>query len=269
MKKIKSILILLVIGVIFSCAYIAFYISPNGLKIQQYQLSSNSLPEELVNMKIGFFSDLDLKSEADLKRFEKIVNRINKQNFDLILFGGDIFDNQYFSDENVTNLFKKITATHGKFAVLGEKDYQNISQSTLILEHGGFEVLSNQSRKIYYNNSALLLLGMETTGDLNSIISLSDSGFYKVVLVHQPDFFSQSMSNNINLQISGHSHGGYIYIPFLGSLKIREGAKIYNHGHYKNNVSDLIVSNGLGMEKENNIRLLCTPDIISITLKKQ
>ena len=269
MKKLKLISIVLIIGVIITCAYIAFFISPQGLKVKQYQLSSTRITEEFNDFKIGYFSDLDLKDQNDLTRLEKIINKINSEQYDLILFGGDIYDDDFFENTQVTSLLKKIEASHGKFAVLGEKDYTNANEATTILEHGGFEVLSNESRPIYYNNSAILLMGLENTGDLNTLINDSNSGYYKVVLVHQPDYFTNSIAHNIDLQLSGHSHGGYIYLPFLGVFNKIEGAITYNHGQYQENNSQLIVSNGIGMENGKTIRLFCTPDIISINLTQE
>ena len=90
MKKLKLILIVLIIGVIITCAYIAFFISPQGLKVKQYQLSSTRITEEFNDFKIGYFSHLDLKDQNDLTRLEKIINKINSEQYDLILFGGDL-----------------------------------------------------------------------------------------------------------------------------------------------------------------------------------
>lgn len=269
MKKIKSIFIFLLIGVVVCCAYIAFAIAPKGLRIQHYNFSNTQIVEELNGFKIGYFSDLDIKNKKDIQRLEKVVDKINEANFNLILFGGDIYDSEFIEKETITSLLKKIDATHGKFAVLGEKDYTNPSDATSILELGGFEVLSNESRPIYYNNSAILLLGLESTGDLSTLITESTTGYYKVALVHQPDYFTKSLEYQIDLQVSGHSHGGYIYLPFLGAINPIEGAKTYNHGHYEENSSNLVVSNGIGMEENAIARLFCTPDIISITLNQK
>lgn len=101
------------------------------------------------------------------------------------------------------------------------------------------------------------------------MINETTTGYYKVALIHQPDYFTNSIASQIDLQLSRHSHGGYVYLPFLGAINTVEGAKTYNHGKYEENNSSLIVSNGIGMEEKAIIRLFTSPDIISVTLNKK
>lgn len=262
----KIIVILILIVLIGGFSYLAFYHLPYAVTVSKNQVVSSQLPEEFNQFKVGFFSDLDLKNEDDITRLERIVTEINAQDYDLVLFGGDLFDQQIINNENVISQLKNIQANYGKFAVLGEKDYINVVEVTNILELSGFEVLSNENRTIYYNNSSILLLGLESADNLDTLINSSNSGSYKIALVHQPDFFTNSINKQINLQLSGHSHGGYIYIPFLGPLITKEGATTYNHGRYDEGSSTLLVSNGLGMESDQSARLFCTPEITEVIL---
>ena len=66
----------------------------------------------------------------------------------------------------------------------------------------------------------------------------------KIGIAHQPDTFIQA-SNTVDLQISGHSCGGSIYIPYFGPLLPIDGAKTYNHGQYEKKGATLLVSNGI------------------------
>lgn len=265
----KIVVILLLIAVIGVTAYLSFYKTPYAISLSKHEVVHTDLPDAFQDFKIGYFSDLDLKDTEDITRLKKIVEKINSQNFDLILFGGDIYDNQIISKDEVANLLNQITAKYGKFAVLGEKDYTSVNETKTLLQLGGFEVLSNEARSIYYNNSSITLFGLESADNLNTLINPNNSGSYKLALVHQPDFFTNTVGKDIELQLSGHSHGGYIYLPFLGPLITVDGAKAYNHGRYDVGTSTLIVSNGLGMETGQSARLFCTPDITQVILKNK
>lgn len=106
MKKLKHIFSVLIIGVVIVCAYLIF-ITPKGLKLRDHTISSTQIVEEFNGFKIGYFSDLDIKNQNDINKLEKAVDAINKANFNLVLFGGDIFDSEFIEKEQVTALLKK------------------------------------------------------------------------------------------------------------------------------------------------------------------
>lgn len=267
-RDLKLFIILLILILLISCGYLSFCKVPYALTTKSYVIQDSTLPEEFKNFKVGYFSDLDLNEDKDIDRLDQVVNQINKEEFDLILFGGDVYDSQVFNKDLVIEKLKGIYAKYGKFAVMGEKDYISASDVKSILQLSGFEVLSNEIRTIYYNNSSIQLLGLESNDNLDSLVSENSTNTYQIALVHQPDFFINSINKKINLQISGHSHGGYIYFPFYGALFKPEGAITYNHGKYQSDTSTLVVSNGIGMESNQSARFLCTPDIVKITLDK-
>lgn len=265
----KVFTILLLIAIIGITSYLSFYKIPYAITVSKHVVVNGGLPAAFNGFKVGYLSDLVIQDSDDVLRLEKIVDKINQQSFDMILFGGDLYGNQMIETEKVTEILLKTTAKYGKFAVLGEKDYYDVDQAKTVLENSGFEVLSNASRTIYYNNSSIELLGLESADNIKNLVNQSNQGSYKLALVHQPDFFTYSKSNHIDLQLSGHSHGGYIYIPYLGPINSIEGAKEYNHGRYDEDESTLIVSNGLGMEDGQMVRFMTTPNILEVTLQNK
>lgn len=265
LKIYTSLLLIIILGVI---AFLSFNTIPNSINVSNYAISSNVIPSEFNGFKIGYISDTVLKDTEDLERFAKIIEKINKQNFDLVLFGGDLFDSEVFEATTISEYLRDIKATHGKFAILGEKDYTNYAEIVAVIQQGGFEVISNETRPIYYNNSSILLVGFDSSDGISTLINEQNNGLYKIAIAHQPDLFDYATSHNINLQLSGHSHGGYIQIPLFGSLIKRDGASNYSYGKYTVNQSQLIVSNGLGMENNQSARFISTPEIVTITLTK-
>lgn len=264
-RKLKWILFLLIFVGLLS--YIAYYCTHTALT--SYQLThksytSSAIPESFQGFKIAFLSDIDLKDEEDLNRFKRICDDLNQQNPNLVILGGDLFDNGIFSKETVTEILKGIKTTHGKFAVLGEKDFSSLNEWIELVENGGFEVLRNQKQRLYYQDDHIELFGLESMGTLSSLDQSED--IFKLVVVHEPDYFKEVSSYQHVVQLSGHSHGGYIYIPYFGAIVKRDGASTYTHGNYRILDNRLYISNGIGHESSKTIRFLTKPEVLIITL---
>lgn len=87
-----------------------------------------------------------------------------------------------------------------------------------------------------------------------------------MVAVHQPDYFDKISTSSVKLQLSGHSGGGFIHLPIIGSTVKLEGATNYTHGHYTKNNCHLYITNGVGMGHEQTARFNCNPGATIITL---
>lgn len=270
-KKIRIIkILLLVIIIIGGCFgyYYSHYIAPDDYTIKKITISNSSLPNEFKNFEIGFISDINLQNSNDITRLEKIITSLNNQHVDMVIFGGDLFLNAPFDNEKVIEALSNIKSSYGKFAVLGEKDLASLNDVTSILNEGGFEVLHNEYRPIYFNNAVIGLFGLEGSGDISGLINENNQNVYKLVAVHEPDYFDTTVKSDIALQLSGHTMGGYIYLPGLGGLFKKNNGSNYVHGYHTKNKSQLIISNGLGMENNHEYRLFCPNQINIVTLKK-
>ena len=67
---------------------------------------SEKLPKEFDNFTIAFVSDLNIANKSDITRTKKIINELNKEDIDMVLFGGDIFDNGPFENEQTIEILK-------------------------------------------------------------------------------------------------------------------------------------------------------------------
>ena len=79
--------------------------------------------------------------------------------------------------------------------------------------------MHNELRYIYYKGSIIDLLGLENSGDCSGLISEDNKDHYKIALVHQPDYFTQIKESSVQLQLSGHTLGGYYKIPFYWRIR--------------------------------------------------
>lgn len=241
-NKLKKILILIIILLVLLFLGIFFLYSPKAYSINESEYVNTKIKSSINGTKIAFISDINLNDEKSYKRFKSIINEFNEYPVDLVFFGGDLYEGNIFNSEEVSKLLKSIDCKYGKFAILGEKDTLNEIKVTSIFKEGGFEVLKEGVRPLYINNSSINLLIASENSNIKDF-KLSEKTF-NLALAHKPDTFNL-LANKVDLQLSGHSYGGIIRIPFIGSVYKNEGAKTFNHGTYISGQSTLIVSNGI------------------------
>ena len=98
-----------------------------AFKIEPYRIASNQLylNEKTSDfIKVVQFSDTHIKADFNYKNLDKVVNYINKQNPDVVVFTGDLYDNyaKYHDDEHIIKELQKINATYDKIAIWGNRD---------------------------------------------------------------------------------------------------------------------------------------------------
>ena len=238
-----------------------------NIKITKYDLESN----KDLKLKIVFLSDLHIGDTGINKVIlEKAVKKINKQNPDIVIFGGDIIERNYkaFTTNNINEIIKGIKAQYGVYGVLGNHDYYG-GQSTQITktlqEDGNINILNDR----LVNFDKFILIGREDIAktrfgdrrlDIEEILTESTDK-YKIVIDHNPQNFNDSVENNIDLQVSGHTHNGQFF-PFTLIVKFFH-EKAY--GMLKKENSTLIVSSGLSTWRI-PIKLGSKPEIVVINI---
>ena len=261
-KILKRIFIVLLVLILSVSAGYTYFISPNDYKFSTYSYTTDKIPSEFDHFKIAFFSDCNISSKDDITRFEKIIKELNNKTFDMVIFGGDLFEDKPLESDTVSKILKSIDCKYGKFAVLGDKD--STLETTNVLNKGGFEVLDNHQRTIYYENKTISLLGLNNK-EASSLINDSNKNLFQLAINHQPDSFDDNYKD-VNLQLSGHSLGGSIYFPFLGSLFTDTGFETYNHDIYTKSKATLYVTNGLQGTSKIPYKFFASNEIKFITL---
>lgn len=282
-KLLKFLAILLTfVLLIAGCLFYAIYISPEKLTLKYETISSKQIPASLDNVTVGYFSDIYYLEFMNEKRLEKMINVINDANVDVILFGGDLFANA--QDEKIsadvinklTTLFTKMDAPLGKFFVLGDKDCVTSDTRTLvstIFYNAGFEDLSNKNTKLHNGNEeSVTLVGLDNiingSMDVQTAFNGTSSESFNILFTHTPDSVSTLTTDVVDLAIAGHSLGGQLRIPIIGSFDHVEGAEKYNYGTYTFNKTTVSVSNGMGTHGS-DMRLFCPPQFNIFVLHKK
>lgn len=252
-KIFTCLMLLLVIVGIYST-----YIEGKLLIAKRYGVTVNENGEN--NIKVVQFTDAQLGEFFSLDQLQKVVDKINKEDADIVVFTGDLIDNasQYKEVFEISEVLGQIEANIGKYAVYGNHDYGGgaVKYYNGIMEESGFEVLVNESKTVDLGYQKINIFGADDVlmGDYNTeetMIGISNEDV-NLLLIHEPDLVDDFKEYPIDLVLAGHSHGGQVYIPFYGPIVRNELAENYTKGFY--NIDNekngkLYVSSGLGNTK--------------------
>jgi hypothetical protein len=201
--------------------------------------------------------------EAHLR---SIIAAANSVCGDIIVCTGDYVHerNSRREIDSVWPLLSRLRAPRGVFSVLGNHDHwADKDRSLEWLDRSGFD-LRHKAIPIQRGGARIWLAG---AGDLWEDDVGVDRAFQnvppeecKIVLAHNPDTADFDFSARIDLMISGHTHGGQIDFPFLGTLVLPVKNKRYISGYLKTGRMGLYISRGIGWGVL-PVRYNCSPEI--------
>lgn len=269
-KKISKLFIFIIVVALTLATYgYSALIAPTHFKLKNITYTHSSIPQGFEGFKIAFISDFDLQETEDFEYLENCIAQINKAKCDMVIFGGDLYEtSNQFDSERLISILKSLDIHSGKLAVLGEDEIRSNTDTCIqILEQSGFEVLRNNAHFIYSNNDRIVIAGLENNGDINSLLNEYMATSFIISAIHQPDYFSEIQKSPSLLQLSGHSGGGFINLPFIGGVIKLDHSKTYTNGTVQINDHTLMITNGIGLGHNQKIRFNCDPNALIITLK--
>lgn len=249
-------------------------------RINHYQVTMERLDPRLDGMRVIMVSDFHITTTTDPSYVGDIVNKINSLNPDLILLPGDLIDGQVNKRDAVTKLLFNLKAKFGVYLTTGNHEYYSGYQSWHdYFVKGGIMSLDNKVVALQDDkNKTLLTLGGITDPkaanyglpmpDVKGVAQALDDSAPTIVLSHRPAYaidFANS-DKNVDLVLSGHTHGGLILGLNQVVAKINEG---FLSGHYRINNTDLIVSNGIAVWSGYSMRLGVPNEFIVMTLRSK
>ena len=257
-------------------------------KVHQVRIYYPNLPSAFDGLRFVQISDVHVGSF--LHRYQKVqkaIDLINQQNADYVFFTGDLVNNKADEMHGWEPLFSSIKAKKGKFSILGNHDYgdyvkwveqgekqENLDRLIELHRAIGFKPLLNEAVEL---GEEFWLLGVENwgkapfrqSGKLKETLSKIPNNSFKILLSHDPSHFdAQVLDTNIDLTLSGHTHGMQFGIERFGikfspvSLKYPKWAGLYQVGKQY-----LYVNRGFGFLGFPG-RVGIYPEITHFTLKK-
>ncbi|NEW06552.1 metallophosphoesterase [Paenibacillus sp. SYP-B3998] len=250
-------------------------VEPRWYEITKVNILLERLPGAFHGKKLVHISDFHIGHHFDLKQLQVVTNLVRQEKPDLLCFTGDLFDSKVTEDPQLTSdILASLEVPLGKWSVLGNHDYDVSNEKTAaILQNGGFQTLSNSYRTIRHAGQTIQIAGVEDmlTGapDLDEALRGTNADAFTLLLSHSPNFADYAAERPIDLQLSGHSHGGQIRLPVIGALVTPPLGDKYVMGLHSVPGYKLQVytTRGIGTTIF-PLRFMCRPEITVITLEK-
>lgn len=270
------------IGFLATCAvpFYSYFAEPRWVETTELELSFPRLPAAFDGMRILQFSDVHYGFFYETTNLIKLISTINALKPDMIVFTGDFFDREVvpYVQECVQALTYLNSAPLGLYAVMGNHDYYSgdngSAQVIKVYEEGGFKVLHNESIRIKRDGKSIQIAGVDDmfygNPNLEQTFLKTDPNIFTLFLAHEPEFADRAADYPIDLQLSGHTHGGQIRLPFAGAVITPPGGKKYVHGlHTLDNTAGtrmIYTNRGIGTSHV-PVRFLCRPEITVFTMR--
>lgn len=253
-------------------------IEPDWLEVAAVPVRLRRLDPSFHGYRIVQLSDIHADTTwMNAQRLSLIVQIANKQRPDLIVITGDFVTDQFKGMDRTLSALKALRARDGVFAILGNRDYVDDPQNIrALLPSYGIQELPDRIHTISRGNAMLHLIGLDDLwgrtdqyhlpldgrkATLTSLVKALPETGSAILLVHEPDFADfAATTQRIDLQLSGHTHGGQIRLPGYGALRLPRLGKRYQAGLYHVGGMLHYTNRGLGMMFP-QIRLNCRPEI--------
>ena len=252
---------------------------PNRPRLVRQNFSLARWPEQLDGFTIALLSDFHYDPYFSIHPLHAAIPMVNGLHPDLIVLAGDFVSVPWIGDprkaafaaEPCARLLRQMAAPHGLWAVMGNHDEDTDPEHvTRALRAENIQVLANQSQAIERDGARIWLAGVNDvlggTADLPETLRRIPAGEAVILLAHEPDFADEASRFPIDLQFSGHSHGGQVRFPLLPPLYLPKGARKYVLGTYQVGPLTLHTTAGVGTVGV-PMRLNCPPEITLVTLR--
>lgn len=275
-----------------------YWLLSEPLSIDRLTIAIADLPQHLVNTKIVQMSDLHYDGwRISEEQLTEVITLSNQENPDVVVLTGDYVTDDFTPIHALASRLEKLQSRHGIYACLGNHDLHYPDSRTVITEaltKAGIQVLWNAIAYPWGKELPLVGLADFWSSEFKPgpVLEQIDPNLPRIVLSHNPDTAAVLRKWRVDLQLSGHTHGGQIVIPGLGPAPIviqkmrkrtpkhlhpwipfiKECSKVarnwqWAQGWHQVGKNQLYVNRGLGTYFPG--RISCPPELTVITLVSQ
>ncbi len=264
-------------------AYWATFVEPLELRLRTYRVSIPDLPPSLHGIRVAHISDSHLGPYTGMEHIQRAIALLNSLNPHVAVLTGDYIYRNPRAVAPGIDIFRQLRSSHGTLAVLGNHEHWIGAQACRDqLARAGIPLLENTNifltpqglKRRESPGESLAICGLadiwEGSPDVEQAISGLAPGCPRILLVHNPDaaeILARPKNDlRFDLQLSGHTHGGQVAIPWRGAVLLPSdyGTK-YAGGLVSGPGWPVIVSRGLGTTVA-PVRFLVPPEVGMITL---
>lgn len=266
-KRLRTMLLLLIV---ITLCYSAF-VEPRMVTIKRQQVILPRLPESYNGLRVVQLSDFHFPNLNGPVHYREIVEMTNNLHPDLIVLNGDYVTSTDHA-RDCAQILGRLHAPLGVFAVLGNHDYRiGADPITEAFSRAGIVILRNQAHQLTRDSAHLWIVGVDDfcAGKSNLVKGLEGvpTDAAKILLIHEPDFADIAARHPIDLQLSGHSHGGQMRLPGIGGLYYTNFGSRYPKGLYR--VGNMQIYTNPGIGQVFPLRFDCRPEITLLTLRNR
>jgi predicted MPP superfamily phosphohydrolase len=221
--------------------------------VREVEVPIADLPEALAGFRIVQLTDLHVGPTIKRDYVEAVVARVNELAPDMVAITGDIVDGSVAYLQDDVAPLADLRARHGVFACTGNHEYYaGVEEWTAELERLGVRVLLNEHQVVEHQGAALVVAGVtdylagnvvaEHATDPERALAGAPAGLTRILLAHQPRSIFAASKLGVDLQLSGHTHGGQFFPwTFFAGL-----AQPYVSGLHRHDASWIYTSRGTG-----------------------
>lgn len=250
--------------------------------ITRYSVSSHRLPKEFEGYKIAVVSDFHNGKFG--KDNSRLVALIKNENPHIIAITGDLADSRKTNTQTVEKFINELTELAPCYYVPGNheawlgEEYKELEKKLTGL---GVIVLNDRAVDLTKGKGTVEIAGLfdpHFSGEKtftkemlkSKIENMKLTGEYCILLSHRPEAFEGYVSQNIDLVLSGHAHGGQVRLPFFGGVIAPNQGFFpkYDAGKFTENNTTMIVSRGIG-NSVFPLRINNKPELVIVELKSE
>jgi predicted MPP superfamily phosphohydrolase len=256
---------------------------PNRPQLVRIEVPLTRLPAAWDGFTIAQLSDFHYDGHFSVVSIRRAVEVVNHLHPHLVVLTGDFvtvpYGSQYLHNakqgasaaEPCAQLLGQLHAPFGRVAVLGNHDVGSDPARVIeALQFQGIPVLRNRSMPLEQAGARLWLCGVDDVIEGRPNLDVTVKGIPPnepvVLLLHEPDAADHVAKYPVDLQLSGHSHGGQVRLPFVGAPFLPDLARKYPWGLRRIGRLTLYTNIGLGTIRV-PVRFHCPPEITLFTLR--
>ncbi|MBI5305410.1 MAG: hypothetical protein HY868_24990 [Chloroflexi bacterium] len=250
-----------------------FWFEPHRLRVTRQVLQTAKLKTNGRPLRVLHLGDLHV--ERITARERELIAQTRALAPDVILFSGDFLNLSNIEDpiawEHTREILRELRAPLGVFAVTGSPPVDPPDVVEKLLDGLPIRWLRDERVSLEFERQRVDVVGITCThkphvdGATLDAILHGDPDDLTILLYHSPDLAPVAAEQGVDLQLSGHTHGGQVRIPFFGAIYTASlYGKQFEVGRHHIGAFTLYVTRGIGLEGKGapRVRFLCPPEMI-------
>jgi len=239
------------------------------LRLTEVEVPVGARHAALDGLKVGLMSDFHHDDFGDARLIRRAVDAMNRRGADLVVLAGDYISRDPAAIGPLCAELARLRPRLGTYAVMGNHDRWHYDDAMPgMFREAGLRLLVNE---------AVTLDGFAVAGadshwgglpDIASALREVRPDTPVLLAWHEPDTFDGYDDSRVALQVSGHTHGGQVRVPFYGPIVLPNHGKKYPYGLYRRGERSLFVTRGIGTLTL-PVRFFCPPEAALLTLRAE